>query len=128
MALEIEDIVAGLDWVGRVMWEGGILVVYENARGEVQRVDCGSSEIKGGPKSDLIWRDEDFKQRSRVKERYPERWGRYVRDNRGVLRGVCGRDEGRWGGGGEGVAARFGLLEGDSLSYLGPSLVFDELS
>lgn len=91
-ALDIKDIEPGIDWTGGVVQvEGGrwvyrITVVYVTAAGEVKSRVFDTFEIKEGPRSDLIWREGDDGQRSRVKERFPERWGGFasVEEHRGA--------------------------------------------
>lgn len=102
--LQIEDIEPGIDWTGKVVQVGGrwvyrITVVYVTAAGEVKSRVFDTFEIKEGPRSDLVWRDGDDRQRSRVKERYPERWGQFasVEEYRGAYAEVL-----RDGGMGEG--------------------------
>lgn len=78
-ALDIKGIEPGIDWTGGVVqvegrrWVYRITVVYVTAAGEVKSRVFDTFEIKEGPRSDLIWREGDDGQRSRVKERFPER-------------------------------------------------------
>lgn len=78
-ALDIKDIEPGIDWTGGVVqveegrWVYRITVVYVTATGEVKSRVFDTFEIKEGPRSDLIWREGDDGQRSRVKERFPGR-------------------------------------------------------
>lgn len=78
-ALDIKGIEPGIDWTGGVVqvegrrWVYRITVVYVTAAGEVKSRVFDTFEIKEGPRSDLIWREGDDAQRSRVKERFPER-------------------------------------------------------
>lgn len=105
--LRIEDIEPGIDGTGGGgavqvggRWLYRITVVYVTAAGEVKSRVFDTFEIKEGPWSDLVWRDGDDRQRSRVKERYPERWGQFasVEEYRGAYAEVM-----RDGGMGEGV-------------------------
>lgn len=88
--LQIEDIEPGIDWTGGVVrvgrrWVYKITVVYVTAAGGVKSRVFDTFEIKEGPRSDLVWRDGDDRQRSRI----PGEMGA-VYECGGVSGGVCG--------------------------------------
>ncbi|KAK1832540.1 hypothetical protein QBC39DRAFT_381371 [Podospora conica] len=59
-------------WVYRMaMW-------YTRADGQARRDFHDVFEMREGPKSDFVWSDRDQMRKSRMKERFPEEWGRFA--------------------------------------------------